>query len=259
MLSDRHHFRLFDVKKYKQLEPVLAKLLNKTIASNDLAILLKEGVSVAESDDFKKYNDISDTRYFVEAFSEILELIDANDFLKWVNTESYELTDQEPKSLFGYLVVLLCCPKFQWFSSDKLPITETTIKYSECLGHFYSCGQNMYSMLNEIGTENLLGDTELMMFNLQQLKRLNTVIAEDYNELCDPNRTLYMILNQEDGSFIEVIMLEQPPAPEQLRGCYAEASPKYHRELLDFYTRMTKLLSLANANPNYTILNEFFV
>jgi hypothetical protein len=268
--------RLFDARKYKEIEPLLAQLRDQSISINELSRLIRSGIYIVESDEFKLYNDNEDREFFLEPFQYILDLIETQRIAEWFSAQSHQYTSIEPDSLFASLIVLLCCPKYQApeFSEYQAPDfsktedtrlpSDTTIGYYSGIGTFYSlalgCFQDIHSAMEEIGMETLLVDAyshpELEIFTHEKLLTFSQVVYDDYRELSDPSKEMYAIY--QGGSTSKLVMLEESPTPKQLKGCRAEKSIHHRERLLSFYIRLVKLVDLANLDCDYTIITEYY-
>lgn len=171
-MKDRQHvFRLFDKQKYSEIEPTLVKILDKSVNIDELEDLLRDAIDIANSEEFKENTD--NESLYLDGFQEILDLICTNRFSKWKNIDESKIvwgTPREfidPKDLATYLTLVLCCPHYQDFTYGR-PISKATVEYHKYIGAFYSHRQEIFSILDDIGTDKLPVDSNLCIFNPQQ-------------------------------------------------------------------------------------------
>ncbi len=220
MSPNPYFFMLFDLKRYREIEPVINDVLNQSVNADKLKPLLQEAVNIIESDEFKKYNDKS-TKDEFWAFQSMINLINEGRFIEWIEKEYDEINEEYPENIAFDLITILCCPKYQLFCYEELPQSETTIDYIYTMDSFF--GDDIYSILEKTGVEKLPYKRGACFFNTRQLAKFSKIISDDYELLRDP-----------ENSFEDL--------ERQLK-------------MVDFYERIINLLKLTS--PSLTILNYF--
>jgi hypothetical protein len=265
MSQDPYFFRIFDLKKYREIEPVIIDILNSSVDAERLEVLLKEAINIIESDEFKKYNDKS-MRFDFDVFQSMINLINENRFEEWTDKKDDKWDEFYPENVAIHLVEILCCPKYQLYYSDNLPQSEMTLEYMYGVGAFYSFEKDIFSILRETGTESLPFKRGLCFFNPRQLAKFSKIISDDYELLRDPENTLYAIFKKkiydQDSSFdqdtyVVSELFSRPPTLEELgEKYYALPDPIRQSKMICFYEKIIDLLRLAS--PKFTIVNDFW-
>jgi hypothetical protein len=243
MSAPEYYLRLFDVKKYREIQPIIEGILRHNAKAEQVISLIKAAQQVVQTDDFKKYNSDS----FVDSSNwhlcSELEMIENNGILAWfkeIERGGY-INALEP------IVHYICCPKYQ-FSTEDLPeeeISGTSIDYS------YLIRSGIYDLelkeliFREVPFEksnlieifpfysyNTSGEIRFF-YNRQYLAELTQTVNEDIDALSRGDINL-------DGY-----------------------SPEYHPEWIAYhlkiYDDLKFLLELANLSEDYTLLYETHV
>jgi hypothetical protein len=265
MSPDPYFFRIFNLKKYREIEPAIIDILNSNVDAERLKVLLKEAINIIESDEFKKYNDKS-MRFDYDVFQSMMNLIDENRFKEWTDKKDDEWEEYYPENVALHLVEILCCPKYQLHYSDDLPQSEMTLEYMYGIGAFYSFEKDIHSILKETGTESLPFKRGLCFFKPRQLAKFSKIISDDYELLRDPENTLYAIFKKkiydqdsyfDQDTYIVSELFSRPPTLEELgEKHYALPDPIRQCRMIDFHEKIINLLRLTN--PDLTIVNDFW-
>jgi hypothetical protein len=259
-----YFFRIFDLKKYREIEPIINGILDTSVDAAQLKVLLKEANNIIESDEFKKYNDKS-MRHEYEIFQLMISLIDENKFEEWKGTKYEPMDDYYPENFALYLLQVLCCPKFQVSCWDSLPQSETTFEYIPFADAFYSpysSGTDIYNILKQTGTESLpFLERGLYVFNRSQLAKFIKIISDDYELLRDPENTLYEVYKKNsDGqdNYIGLKLFSSNSFISEELGEDYYILPDVSRqsEITDSYEKIINFL--RRIKPGFTILNDFW-
>lgn len=256
-----YFFRVFDLNKYKEIEPVIADILNSSVDAERMRILLKEAINIVEGDDFKKYNDKS-MRYEYGMFQSLINFIDDNRFEEWTGKKDDdwdEYDEYHPRNIALRFAEILCCPNYQVSYCDNLPQSETTFPYMYYTDSFYSFGKDIYSILDQTGTESLPFNNRLCFFNSRQFTKFRKIISDDYELLRDPENTLYAIykkrLDEPDSYMVSELFSRLPTEEELGEEYYALPDLTSQATMIDFYEEIIDFL--ISIKPGYTILNDF--
>jgi hypothetical protein len=258
MTPPPYFFRVFDLSKYREIEPVIADILNSSVDAERMEILLKEAINIVEGDDFKKYNDES-MRYEYGVFQSMTNLINENRFEEWKEKKDDGWNEYYPKNVALRFVEVLCCPKYQLYCYDHLPKSENTFEYQYSTDAFYSFGKDIHGLIRETGAELLSFERGICFFNLRQMAKFVKIISDDYELLRDPENTLYAIYKKNLGgedSYMTSEIFSRPPTDEELEGKYY-ALPDSVRQIsmINFYEKIINFLT--PIKPKFTILNDF--
>jgi hypothetical protein len=216
-----HWLILFDLKKYRGIQPLIESVANRSIDYQQMILLVEEAIKIVEHDDFENYNDPDGRECFLEDFQEMLDVLQKKEFLSWFDERQnfYILRD---------VVFLICCPDFQ-----ELPA------HNEESGTSVGCEDILYgSKICELdfievsyGFESgemisaLSDDTKIRILNQKQIAEIDKSIHQDIITLTRLENTL---LNERHSV---------------LRGIY-----------LKFYLNLKSLINRVKSNNNYTLL-----
>jgi hypothetical protein len=258
MTPHPYFFRVFNLNKYREIEPVIADILNSSVDAERMKFLLKEAIDIVEGDVFKKYNDDS-MRYEYGVFQSIANLIDENKFEEWTEKKDDDWEEYYPENVALRFIEVLCCPKYQLYCFDHLPQSENTFGYQYSTDAFYSFGKDIHGLIRETGAESLPFRRGICFFNPRQLAKFSKIISDDYELLRDPENTLYAIYKKNPGSEDSYMVSEifsRPPTDEELEGeYYALPDSARQMQMISFYEKIINFLILIK--PGFTILNDF--
>jgi hypothetical protein len=237
MSSPEYYLRLFDVKKYREIQPIIENIVRRDVKAEQVISLIKAAQQVVQTDDFKKYNSESLVDSDNSSFSEYLKMLDNNDISVWFE----ELDRGNYINTLEPIVLSICCPKYQ-FSTEDLrceKLSGTSINYYYLIGQSYIYDLELRELLNfnnsiiERFPYDSYDCSEIGMFyNRQYLEELNRAVSEDIDALSrsDVNLDRY--------------------------------SPQYHASViadhLKIYDDFNFLLKLANLSEDYTLLRQSY-
>jgi hypothetical protein len=259
-----YFFRIFDLKKYREIEPIINGILDSSVDATQLKVLLKEASNIIEGDEFKKYNDKS-MRYEYDIFQLMINLIDDNKFEEWKGTKYESMDDYYPENVALYLVQVLCCPKFQVSWCDDVPQSETTFEYIPFADAFYSPyspGTDIYNILKQTGTESLpFLERGLYVFNRPQLAKFIKIVSDDYEIVRDPENTLYEVYEKNSNgqdNYIGLKLFSSNSFISEELGEEYYILPNRERQskMTDSYEKIINFL--RRVEPDFTILNDFW-
>ena len=231
MSAPECYLRLFDIKKYREIQPIIEGIINRDIAVKQVISLFEAAREVVYTDDFKKYNPdwIYEDDY--KSLGDELEILKNNDISIWyAELDRYNYFDTL-ESITEYI----CCPKYQFDLEDRQPeeISGTTVDCSHFLWNY----QIYYSELehslrfsdDRVEEFSFSSGTDGMYFyDRQYLTEFTQAAIEDVDKISqlDTNTTEY------DREIIE--------------------------KHLKFYNEFNFLLELANLLGNYTLLRQYY-
>jgi hypothetical protein len=112
-------FRLFDAKKYEEIQPVVEEIYSRT-ASNEQAIsLINKALNIVETDDFEKKNS---SMCAAKMFRETITLVEYLGLPAWPG--AWRSSDP-----LGTIIHVICCPNYR-----ELGYSEIFVDYTECFG-----------------------------------------------------------------------------------------------------------------------------
>jgi hypothetical protein len=220
--------RLFDVQKYREIQPIIEGIANRDASEKDVIYLLKAAKEVAESNDFMMYNDPEEG--YPEEMQERIDLIQDFGIMTWYNA-------LDRGNLGGYdavcqLYSYLCCPKYQRSAYLDLAISDMTVEYEMICYGYYICDLYLPNLLSsdfsivERLPRDPKSDDILSIFSREQFPEL-TRAAE-----------------------IDILNLSQSDCDSK------DHMIETRDECLTIYKRLNYLLDVVNSNPNYTFFME---
>jgi hypothetical protein len=232
MSAPERYLRLFDVKKYREIQPVIEGIVRHDVEAEQVISLIKTAQQVVQTDDFKKYNSDSFVDSGNSRLCSELEMIESNGILAWFE----EIKRGNYINALYPIVHYICCPKYQ-FRTEDLPeeeISGTTIDCSYITWRSPIDNLELIKLINprnhvvEKFTFDSYDDT--LLYDRQCLAKFAQAVIKDVDTLSrsDVNLDKYH--------------------PEQRRITIA-----YH---LKFYDDFNLLLELANLSEDYTLLCE---
>jgi hypothetical protein len=217
------YLRLFDLKKYREIQPVIDSIASRNVDCQQVIPLVREAMKVVESDDFEKYNDPDMKEVCDEEFGELLEVLGKEELLSWIDTNSCNI------QTLRRLIFLICCPRFREVLFHGMD-SGTTIGYIDILNEVEICPLDSLDWLGVFDSieEIPVGDEEtaLYIYSRKQLIKIDKVVSQD------------------------IITLSE------LGGSLSKEFSDKRLAFLGFYNGFKKMIDLATHDPNYTILNE---
>jgi hypothetical protein len=229
MDNPSRYIRLFDVEKYREIQPVIEGIKNRDAKAEDVIPVLEAARKIAETDDFIKYND-DETHIEAKYLRLTIATIEVSGISEW-----FDMLDKGEN--FGWDILhtvyrFICCPEFQWTTLMMSFITGTTIEYGDVYHSYNVCDLGLFDLLDSSDyAERLPMDIEKFgiittIFNRDELEEINEVMEEDNFNL----------------SKLEL--------SSDREGC------RWQKEYLEFYDDFNRLLKIVNLHPRYTLLNE---
>jgi hypothetical protein len=221
--------RLFDIEKYREIQSVIEGIKNRDAKADDVIPLLEAAKSIAETDDFIKYNnDAKMTR--ANYLQGVIDVIQMSGISNWYNT-------LDKGEHFGHDIIhtifrFICCPEYQYSTLMRPLISGTTINYEDVFFSSNICELGLFDLLESSNyAERLPMDIEefgiiTTVFNQDELKEINKVVKEDDYNL------------------------------SKLRLSSDREEYEWQKKYLEFYDDFNRLLKRVNSHPRHTLLNE---
>jgi hypothetical protein len=137
MSPPERSFRLFDAKKYEEIEPVIKAIHGKTASNEQVTALINEALAIVETDDFKKNNFNKEwSATSPRTLQEALILIEYLGVLAWPG----ELIFYDPLST---IICVTCCPNYQEIGYSKF-----RVDYTESYGYVTEFTEELHDILS---------------------------------------------------------------------------------------------------------------
>ena len=230
MSAPECYLRLFDIKKYREIQPIIEGIINRDIAVKQVISLFEAAREVVYTDDFKKYNPdwIYEDDY--KSLGDELEILKNNDISIWyAELDRYNYFDTL-ESITEYI----CCPKYQFDLEDRQPeeISGTTVDCSHFLWNY----QIYYS-------------------ELEHSLRSSSDRIEGFS-FDDGDRPFFY--DQKCLTEFTQAAIEDVDTISRLDTNTNEYDPEIIEKHLKFYDELNFLLELANFSENYTLLRQYY-
>jgi hypothetical protein len=234
MSPPERYIRLFDLSKYREIQPVVDQINEKNIYSGNIDFektisLIKMAMDIGESDEIRRYN--RDNPF-------ASELRDGLEILQEKRLEDWYLYGGEDK--LNAIISLICCPGYQAYTSNGEMDSDTTISYLEYYPYLDTLSIKIYETLDYGGSEMLPSDIAdagaVWILTRQELVELAPIVKQDLAVLSHPPLRIKDL--REGENFVP--------------------SPEMQAKLMNFYSRFDRILESAISNPNYTIIKELF-
>jgi hypothetical protein len=228
MQNPIRYLRLFDEKKYREIQPIIEGIVKRNADAEQVIFLLEAVKGITQTDDFRKYHDPEDADSYAEKFQSIQNIIMTSGISVWfdmLDRKEYHGIDILPE-----LFSMICCPTYQWSTFERSDISGTTIEYGNIYYGFRVCDLDSLEMfsfhypIERLPVEMKGEGTVIGIFNQKQLASLTKAATDDTSTL------------------------------SQLK-CSIDEDQDRRLEYLDFHNSLNYLLRLANSRPEYTILN----
>jgi hypothetical protein len=229
MDNPSRYIRLFDVEKYREIQPVIEGIKNRCAKAEDVIPVLEAARKIAETDDFIKYND-DETQIEAEYLQLIIDKIQVSGVSKWF--DMLDKGETPGRDILHQAYSFICCPKYQRTTLMMPFITGTTIEYGDVYHSYDVCDLGLFDLLDSSDyAERLPMDIEKFgiittIFNRNELEEIDEVMEEDNFNLSK---------------------LELSSDRDEYR---------WQKEYLEFYDNFNRLLEIVNSHPRYTLLNE---
>jgi hypothetical protein len=249
MSVSERYVRLFDLAKYREIQPITDGIKEKSADPKKVIGLLEKAMNIVQSSEFKKHNG-SDGVLIID-LEEGLEIMQEGSLMNWL----------PPRGLdkLNAIILSICCPRYQAFpqyKESKEADARTAINYAGCYPHLYHVNRDLYEMLANGRAELLPNDIDESaewIFTRQELAELAAMVKQNLVTLSQPNFTLYMIIDRTSFVRASASFMED----EEVEAGYSIfPATELTSMFLEFYSELDCLLEEAIANPDYTIINE---
>ncbi len=223
MRPTEHCLHLFDLNKYREIQPVVKSIANRNVDCQQVIPLVTAAIEVVNLDDFEKYNDSDLKEVFIEDLQELLEVVQKGELLSWIDAKTYS------KYELNRLIFLICCPKFQETKGFKV-MSGAQVDYGNILYGTEICDLKFLEILDTLDSVEKIPiiseDTILYLFSREQLIEIDKRVLQDTVTLAGLS--------------------------DDLSEKYSERKLVY----LELYSNLKELINLAECNSSYTLLNE---
>jgi hypothetical protein len=248
-VPDRY-IRLFDLAKYREIQPITDGIKEKNADLKEVIGLLERATNIVQGSEFKKYNGCD---IFITGLEDGLEMMQEGGLLNWLPPRGSDK--------LNIIILSICCPRYQHapeYKEYKKADAGTVINYVGCYSHLYYFNRDLYEMLTNGRAEflpNDIGESAEWIFTRQELTELAVMVKQDLVTLSQPNFTLYMIIDRTSFVRASASFMED----EEVEAGYSIfPATELTSMFLEFYSELDCLLEEAIANPDYTIINEIF-
>jgi hypothetical protein len=220
--------RLFDVQKYREIQPIVEGIVRRDARAKDVIYLLKAAKEVTESNDFIMYNDQDEG--YSEEMQERIDLIQDFGITTWYN--DLDRGDSGGYDVVCQLYSYLCCPKYQESAYLDLAISDMTVEY-EMICHGYDiCDLYLPRLLSSD-----FSIVERLPKGPESDYRLSLFSREQFPELIRAAEIDVLNLSQSDCNFKDHMI-------------------ETRDECLTIYKRLNYLFDVVNSNPNHTFFMQ---
>jgi hypothetical protein len=137
MSPPERSFRLFDAKKYKEIEPVIKAIHDKTASNEQVTALINEALVIVETDDFKKNNFNKEwSATSPRTLQEALILVEYLGVLAWPG----EMKIYDP---LGTIICAICCPNYQ-----EINYSDNHVDYTSYYGYVAEFTEDLHNVLD---------------------------------------------------------------------------------------------------------------
>lgn len=182
MDNPSRYIRLFDVEKYREIQPAIEGIKNRDAKAENVIPVLEAARKIAETDDFIKYND-DKTRIEAKYLRLTIATIEVSGISEW-----FDMLDKGED--FGCDILhrvyrFICCPKYQWTTLAMPFVTGTTIEYGDVYYSYNVCDLDLFDLLDSSDyAERLPMDVKefgiiTTIFNRDELEEITEVVEED--------------------------------------------------------------------------------
>jgi hypothetical protein len=234
MSPPERYLRLFDLSKYREIQPIVDQINEKNIYSGNIDFektisLIKMAMDIGEGDEIRRYNRGN-------PFAS--ELRDGLEILQERRLEDWYLYGGEDK--LNAIISLICCPGYQACTFNGATDSDTTVSYMECYPELYELSIRLYELLDYGGSETLPSDIAdagaVWILTRQELAELAPIVKQN----------------------LAVLYHSSPQIKNSRKGGDFVRLPEVQTELVNFYSKFDRVLETAISNPNYTIIKELF-
>ncbi len=238
-----HYLRLFDIEKYRRIQPIIEKIEARNASVTEATHLLDEAFSIAGTEEFEKYNNEGEYgMYTYRVLERIKDLIQEG--------RLSELPDIESDDMLQAIIFVICCPRYQASSSIHVKeISDTYADYTDISGYMYAFNEEFRDILDVYEDsmyplEIIPSDTRMGVFNKEQLAKIQLIVSENIVTLSHKKYDHLKKIYKESGGRLG-------GNPSNM------ADVRSHINLWNFHREFDNVLKLANSQSYYTVINEY--
>jgi hypothetical protein len=245
------YIRLFDINKYREIQPVTDGINKRRVDLSQATKLVETALDLVHGKEFQRYHSESSIEYFISEIKDGLEIIKEGDLSNWY---AHDGSDK-----LNMIISTICCPRYQFYSDNHETDSDTTLSYLEYTRDLYFFNERLYNMLQSYELEVLPSDNSdeaaVWIFTTQDMAEITEMVVRDLDILSQLNNVLYWICSR--SNYMKVS--STPPQVEDLNpGDTVTAEPETQAGLINFYRKFNHIINIANSNQSYTIVNETF-
>jgi hypothetical protein len=247
------YLRIFDVKKYREIQPIVEGLDNQDVDPQQALALIQEVTNIVKGSEFQRYSNPNSIHDYLYYFQNGSNLIKENRLSEWDEEKNHG------GSIINSIISCFCCPKYQYSDLSVPEVSGTMIDYTDVYGIFHRFDNKILDTLDfrskDCPLERLPGDTWAGVFDPEKLSILTNITERKISILSRPNHILYGIHSEYSLNCFRIS--SKPPRSRDLEeGYFAVIHQDWQKELLVFYHDFHRLLKMAESHPSHTILNE---
>jgi hypothetical protein len=240
-----HCFRLFDIEKYRSIQPIIQRMLDRKASISEATCLVDKALSIAVTDEFDKYNNEGEYGNLTQRIlGRIQDLIQEGRLA--------ELPDIESDDMLRIIILVICCPRFQLMTSIHVKeISDTCADYTD-LGWLDSLSEELIDIL-DIYEDDIFpleripsNNGRMGVFDKEQLAKIRLVVSKNIIALSDKKYDHLKKIAKSSGVDLDKDLLHM-------------IDVRTHLDLLNFHNKFYTILELANSQPCYTVISEYLV
>jgi hypothetical protein len=223
----KRYLRLFDLKKYREIQPVIDSIANRNVDCQQVIPLVEAAIDLVNVGDFEKYNDLDMKEIYTEDLQDVLTILREGKLLSWIDTKEYS------KEKIYRLILLICCPKYQIMEYFDIDSSGTTIEYEDVCYGPKICSLKFFDMLDSSDSNKIFevvsiesAEIRLSIFSRNQLTEIDKMISQDIATL------------------------------SQLDNNLSESHSIKRLSYLEFFNDFKELIGFTNLSSDYTIIDE---
>jgi hypothetical protein len=225
------YLRLFDVQKYREIQPIIEGIDRRDADAEDVIALLRAAKKVTETNDFIIHTDPDHEEGYPEEMQKRIDLIQESGLAKWYN--SLDRGEYFGSDVIFQLYSYLCCPKYQRLAYGNLAISDMTVEYEMI---YYGLGICNLYLPGLLSSKSL--PVEILPKEIKDEGVTFSIISRDqFPELTEAAKTDIFNLLQLDCESNDYIIRNKD-------------------RCLEIYKRFNYLLNIASSHINYTLLME---
>jgi hypothetical protein len=223
--------RLFDVQKYREIQPVIEGIDRRDAGAEDVISLLKAAKEITESNDFIIYNDPDQEDGYPEEMQKRIDLIQNFGITAWF--DSLDRGEHFGTDVTVQIYSYICCPKYQGSAYGDLAISDMIVEYEMLRYGLGICDLYLPGLLSSKSLP-----VEILPNDIKDEGDVFSIISrEQFPEITEAAKTDVFNLLQLDCESNDYIIRNK-------------------NRCLEIYKRLNCLLSAANSHANYTLFME---